>query len=150
MSLAARALGICLVFLTPSVALADVISMEQAVCRDAKENDACDLGDKKGFCVKSTCSKNDYGDGAPPKAVSVDCLVCDPEAKAPEPEETKVEAEAEAEADAATKEEPKKDGEEAKPAAEAEKGGMCSVDAPAPLGLGALALGLALWVRRRN
>ncbi len=145
MSLVARAFGIGLLFLTPSLAFADVISMEQAVCRNAKENDACDLGEQKGICVKSTCSKNDYSEGAPPKVVSVDCLVCDPEAKAPEPEETKVEAEAEA--DAKAKEETKA---ESKPASEPEKGGMCSVDGPAPHGLGVLVLGMVIWVRRRN
>ncbi len=144
MTLAARALGIGLLLAAPSLARADVISMEEAVCRDANENDACDLGDQPGLCVKSTCSKNDYSEGAPPKVVSVDCLICDPKAKPPAPEEAKASADAEGKSEREVSAKA-----EAKPATPA-GGGSCSVDGSAPVGLGLVLLGLAAWARRRD
>lgn len=59
-----------------SEARADLISDEEAQCQQAAEGAACDLGGKPGVCAKSTCHRNDYSDGPPPKSKSVDCLVC--------------------------------------------------------------------------
>jgi hypothetical protein len=65
-------------------ARADIISDEEAQCRSAAEGDACTLGSTPGVCTKSTCSRNDYSDGPPPKTVTSDCFVCvaKPEGKA--------------------------------------------------------------------
>ena len=57
---------------------ADIISDEEASCRDKKEGDPCEADSKSGTCAKSKCGKNDYSDGPPPKRTMADCLVCTP------------------------------------------------------------------------
>jgi len=85
---------------TPAVA--DVISDEEAECRDKSKGDPCTLSGQAGQCAASKCGKNDYSDGVPPKHVEVDCLVCrpgdaeapadaDPKAAAADPKATTVE-----------------------------------------------------------
>jgi MYXO-CTERM domain-containing protein len=59
-------------------AAADVISDEEAECDGKTDGDSCSLDGKAGSCAKSSCGKNDYSDGVPPKHVQVDCLVCVP------------------------------------------------------------------------
>jgi hypothetical protein len=65
--------------LVPAVpAAADIISDEESECRDKTAGDACSLEGKAGLCAKSTCSRNDYSDGPPPKQKQVECMVCQP------------------------------------------------------------------------
>ncbi|MGH1346920.1 MAG: hypothetical protein ACRBN8_35455 [Nannocystales bacterium] len=133
--------------LVPNVAMADVISDEEAQCRSQKAGDACSIGGEAGTCQQSTCSRNDYSEGVPPKTKQVDCMVCKAGA-APEPigEEAKAE-----------------DAKDEKPAAEAgkdakagsedagkSKSSGCSVGGPAPLGLGLLLVGGVMLGRRRD
>jgi hypothetical protein len=66
-------------------ARADIISDNQAVCRDKAAGDACEVDGKAGKCAKSTCSRNDYSGGTPPKQVSSECLICEPETAAASP-----------------------------------------------------------------
>jgi hypothetical protein len=76
--------------------LADVISDEEAVCRDKSEGSLCRALGKAGRCTKSTCSRNDYSDGVPPKTVQSECVVClsrderadEPQANTVEPTKT--------------------------------------------------------------
>lgn len=73
-------------FLPAVPAAADVISDEEAECRDKTAGAACRAGGGAGHCAASSCSRNDYSDGPPPKQKQVECLVCTPgEAKAEEP-----------------------------------------------------------------
>lgn len=67
-------------------AFADVISDEQAVCRDKAKGDACTVGDQEGHCQDSSCSRRDYTNGPPGKMVNVPCVVCAPGAAASKPE----------------------------------------------------------------
>ena len=133
----------------PTVASADVISDEESQCRSKNEGDACSIGDEAGSCVTSTCARNDYSEGVPPKTKSVECLICKV-GEAPKPVEVEPPAEpapegdAKAESKADTKAESK--GPEAKPA----KSGGCSTGRPGPLGLSLFLLGASLWVRRRQ
>jgi hypothetical protein len=67
---AATALFACL-------AWADIPPKDSQSCRDAKAGAKCKTDEHKaGTCVKSTCSRNDYSEGPPPKLVAVECLVC--------------------------------------------------------------------------
>jgi len=130
----------------PTVAAADVISDEEGQCRSKNEGDACSIGDDAGSCVKSTCARNDYSEGVPPKTKSVECLICKV-GEAPEPVEAEEPAEAEDPAeDAKTDAKAETKVPEAKPA----KSGGCTVGGPAPVGLGLLLLGAAAWTRRRH
>lgn len=57
--------------------LADIPPPDSQGCRDAKVGAKCKTdGKKTGTCVKSTCTRNDYSEGPPPKLVAVECLVC--------------------------------------------------------------------------
>ncbi len=81
-------------------ALADMISDNQAECLSKAEGDACQLDDKAGKCVKSTCSRNDYSGGTPPKRVDTECLLCTPgsaDAPVAEPVPARIEPPAKAE-----------------------------------------------------
>ena len=59
------------------LAWADIPPKDSQGCRTAKVGAKCKTDDQKpGSCVKSTCSRNDYSEGPPPKIVTVECLVC--------------------------------------------------------------------------
>jgi hypothetical protein len=63
--------------LLASAAWADIPPIDSQGCRDAKAGAKCQTDAKKaGTCVKSTCSRNDYSEGPPPKSVAYECLVC--------------------------------------------------------------------------
>lgn len=63
--------------LLATLAWADIPPRDSSGCRDAKVGSKCKTDDAKaGTCVKSTCSRNDYSEGPPPKTVTVECLVC--------------------------------------------------------------------------
>lgn len=69
--------------LVPGVAEADEISESVAACQGKSPGDKC----KGGACVKSTCSRIDYGGwnrdaGGGPPIKKYDCLECVPDAKA--------------------------------------------------------------------
>ncbi|MCR9164259.1 MAG: MYXO-CTERM sorting domain-containing protein [Nannocystaceae bacterium] len=135
-----------LVALSPTVVLADVISDEEGQCRSKKEGDVCEIGDEKGVCAKSSCARNDYSEGVPPKTKQVECLICDV-TKTPQPTaEQAPEAapdEDEASKDGAKKAEAKDDG----PAAKKAKSSGCSVGGTSPVW--ALTLLALAFVRRR-
>ena len=58
-------------------AWADIPPPNSSSCRDAKPGAKCKSDEgKAGTCAKSTCSRNDYSEGPPPKSVSYECLVC--------------------------------------------------------------------------
>jgi hypothetical protein len=84
--LRARTLAASVLFVVLGIAgdaRADLISDEEAQCQQATEGAACELAGKPGVCAKSTCSRNDYSDGPPPKQKSVDCMVCTPKSEVP-------------------------------------------------------------------
>ena len=62
--------------LVPDAARADVIDPNAEACGSKNEGDACKVDGEDGSCVPSTCFRNDYSDGTPPKSVSYDCLMC--------------------------------------------------------------------------
>lgn len=130
----------------PTVALADVISDEEAQCRSKKEGDACEIGSEKGTCTKSTCGRNDYSEGVPPKMKQVECMICEvgkaPEPAAAEEPAAKDETKGAANEDAA-KAESKDDG----PTAKKPKSSGCSIGGGSPA-LGLMLLGFAVARRR--
>ena len=139
------ALGLVASF--PTVALADIISDEEAQCRSKKEGDACEIGSAKGTCAKSTCARNDYSEGVPPKTKQVDCMICEV-GKAPEPaaaEEPEPKPDAKEESKDAT---PKAGAKDDGPAAKKPKSSGCTVGGSAPA-FGFMLLALA-FVRRRG
>lgn len=138
---------------TPQIAHADLIPIEKSACGGKDVGQACDLSGTAGVCAKSTCTKNDYSDGVPPKSVSYDCVVCDVSGKADDAALANAKPEAEADdtkaadgtkvADEETQAKTEAKQDVAKPAS---KSG-CSVGGSlggAWLGL----LGLMLWRRR--
>ncbi len=136
------ALGLVASF--PSVALADVISDEEGQCRSKNEGDACEIGGAEGACAKSTCARNDYSEGVPPKVKQVECMICEV-GKAPAAAE---EPEAKADAKEAAKEPaPKSEAKDDGPAAKKPKSSSCTVGGSAPA-FGFMLLALA-FVRRR-
>jgi len=131
----------------PSVAFGDIIADEEAGCRSKNEGDPCTVRDEPGTCAKSTCTRNDYSDGVPPKTKQVDCLVCKPKDAAQEAEPEPA-AKVDETKDAQT---PKEDADAAEPkAAEAKptKTSGCTVGGSPSAGLLWL-LGLGLLCRRR-
>ncbi len=138
--------------LAPGVATADLISDEEGQCRSKKEGDACEAGGESGTCQKSTCSRNDYSEGVPPKTKQVECMVCKPGAPDPEPvaEEKAPEPDDSKEAEAASKDEASKDAKAGSEDEASSKSGGCTVGSPAPLALGLLLLGGVFWTRRRG
>jgi len=67
----------CLVFVLALPAYADIPPSDTSGCSGKTENAACEKDDKSaGVCVKSTCGRNDYSNGPPPKRVSYECLMC--------------------------------------------------------------------------
>jgi MYXO-CTERM domain-containing protein len=71
----------------PSLAHADIISDEEGACRGKDAGAACQVDGKAGSCVASTCYRNDYSNGPPPKSKQVECLECKPGEAAPAPTE---------------------------------------------------------------
>jgi hypothetical protein len=68
--------------LAATVAFADVPPANSTGCSNKKAGEACQTDEKKaGGCKASTCSRNDYSQGVPPKSVDYECLVCDVAAK---------------------------------------------------------------------
>ena len=58
-------------------ARADVAPPNLGGCQDKKAGDACKTDDgKDGYCKTSTCSRNDYSQGTPPRSVDYECLLC--------------------------------------------------------------------------
>ncbi len=136
------ALGLVASF--PSVTLADVISDEEAQCRTKNAGDPCEIGSEKGTCAKSTCARNDYSEGVPPKMKQVECMICEV-GEAPAAAE---EPEAKADAKETSKEpEPKSDTKDDGPVAKKPKSNGCTVGGSAPA-FGLMLLALA-FVRRR-
>lgn len=132
-----------LIVSSPTTAFADVISDEEAECRSKKAGDACTVRGEAGTCATSSCARNDYSEGVPPKTKQVECLICEPGKPA-----EKVEAEEE-EAPEATKEATKEEAPEKSAEAEKKSGG-CVVGGEPPLSLGLALLGLGVLARRRR
>lgn len=154
--LRARALAVSvlvLVFGVASDARADIISDEESQCRSAEAGAACDIGGTPGICAKSTCSRNDYSDGPPPKQKSVECLICTPasDAKATDTKATLSTTETKTAADTKTTDTKTPSGE-SKPATTTKSGcASAATDAGAwQLGCIALGLGLVGFGRRRK
>lgn len=145
-------IAVALLALAPSVAQADIISDEEANCRSQKAGDACTIAGEAGTCQKSTCARNDYSEGVPPKTKQVECMVCKPgaaptavaeEGDPPTPDEAKdekVDAKDESSKGAGAKKE-----DEA-----SSKSGGCTVGGSAPSGLGLLMFGGVVFRRRRT
>ena len=65
--------------LVPAVpAAADVISDEEAECREKTAGDRCRVRGAIGRCAPSSCTRNDYSDGVPPTQKQMECLMCEP------------------------------------------------------------------------
>lgn len=147
MRMLSRWIAVGLFALAPGVANADAISNEEAQCRSQDEGDPCKVREETGTCQKSTCSRNDYSEGVPPKIKQVECMVCKPGAAPPAPVAEESDA-LEADKDAKTDSKDAKAGSQDE--ATSSKSGGCTVGGPAPLGLGLLLLGGVLWMRRRS
>lgn len=59
-----------------SLAAADVISPEEDVCRDAEVGETCRTSGVRGTCQLTTCYRNDYSEGTPPRTIEVECMRC--------------------------------------------------------------------------
>ncbi|MBV1856893.1 MAG: hypothetical protein KUG77_00680 [Nannocystaceae bacterium] len=147
MRVLSRWIAVGLFALAPRVAMADIISDEEAQCRSQEVGAACTVGEDVGTCQKSTCSRNDYGEGVPPKTKQVDCMVCKPGAAVVEPVADEKDSPAEDTKAATAKGEADKAG--SKDEASSKSGG-CAMGSTGPAGLGLLLLGGALWMRRRS
>jgi MYXO-CTERM domain-containing protein len=135
------------VALAGTPALADVISNEEGACQQKAAGDACDLDGKAGKCTKSTCGRNDYSDGVPPKSIQVECLLCEPAKDEP----TEVPAKTDAKA---TTVEPTKTAGEAKNTEVPKTKGCANASIGEPsTAIGSAVLGIVLlglgWRRRR-
>lgn len=161
MRVLSRWIAVGLFALAPGVAMADIISDEEAQCGSEKVGEACTIAGEAGTCQKSTCSRNDYSEGVPPKTKQVECMVCKPGAAPPEPvaeekDSAKAEEDKDAKADskdakADSKDDASKDAKAgSQDEASSKSGGGCTVGGPAPLGLGLLLLGGVFWMRRRG
>lgn len=70
-----RAAWLVLVLALP--AFADIPPSDTSGCSGKTEGAACEKDDRSaGVCVKSTCGRNDYSNGPPPRRVSYECLKC--------------------------------------------------------------------------
>lgn len=67
-----------------TVARADLVISQESVCRDLKPGAACRGDFGEGVCTSSTCTRNDYSEGVPPKLKVVECLKCLPKAAPPD------------------------------------------------------------------
>ncbi len=71
-----RALSLLFVMMA-GAAWADVPPADSIGCRDKKAGESCKRDDgSAGVCATSTCSRNDYSEGPPPKTVTYECLKC--------------------------------------------------------------------------
>ena len=62
-----------------SAAWADIPSPDSSGCRGKTAGATCKRDDgSDATCVASTCSRNDYSNGPPPKSVQYECLECLP------------------------------------------------------------------------
>lgn len=148
MRMLSRWIAVGLFALAPNVAMADLISDEEAQCRSETVGEACTIAGEAGTCQKSTCSRNDYSEGVPPKTKQVECMVCKPGAAPPAPVAEESDA---PEADKDAKTDASKDAKAgSQDEATSSKSGGCTVGGPAPLGLGLLLLGGVFWTRRRS
>lgn len=145
-------IAVALLALTPCVAQADIISDEEANCRSQKAGDACTIAGEAGTCQKSTCARNDYSEGVPPKTKQVECMVCKPGA-APAPvaeEDTKPAPDEAKDENVEAKDESGKDAKAKTQDEASSKSGGCTVGGSAPVGLGLLMLGGLVLGRRRT
>lgn len=69
--------------LAPAV-LADLVVPQESACRELKAGAACRGEFGEGVCTASTCTRNDYSEGVPPKQKVVDCLKCLPRPERPD------------------------------------------------------------------
>ncbi|XXF76316.1 hypothetical protein P2318_25105 [Myxococcaceae bacterium GXIMD 01537] len=107
-----------------STSLADIAPPDSEPCINAKVGAACTKDDgAPGTCQEAKCTRNDYSQGVPPRAVEYDCLKC---------------AAAQATPDAASP---------ATASTPEKKSGSCAAMPGAPLALGALWAG---WLARRR
>ena len=148
-----RAVSVLLALAYVGDAQADIISDEESRCRSAEAGAACEIDGKPGVCAKSTCSRNDYSDGPPPKTKSVECMVCTPasDAKATDTKATLSTTETKTAADTKTADTKTPSGE-SKPTTTTKSGcASAATDAGAwQLGCIALGLGLVGFGRRRK
>lgn len=77
---------VVLAVLVAGPVFADIPPSDTAGCASAEEGTACktDQG-VPGSCVTSTCSRNDYSEGPPPKVKTYECKKCVSSAPAPAP-----------------------------------------------------------------
>ena len=63
----------------PASAHADVAPPNTVSCSQKKLHDPCATDEQAaGTCETSTCTRNDYSQGIPPRPVTVECLKCAP------------------------------------------------------------------------
>ncbi|MEW5742287.1 MAG: hypothetical protein AB1938_25445 [Myxococcota bacterium] len=63
--------------LSASTAWADIPPPDVSGCNGKEVGAACRRDDgSPGACAKSTCTRNDYSEGPPPKTVNYECLRC--------------------------------------------------------------------------
>ncbi len=61
-----------------TAAYADLVVSDEYVCNELKAGAACSGAHGEGTCQQTTCGRNDYSGGIPPKRKSVPCLKCLP------------------------------------------------------------------------
>jgi hypothetical protein len=70
-------------------ALADVPPADSQGCQSKSVGDSCKRDDgSAGTCVTSTCSRNDYSGGMPPKRAQYECVKCGAATATPAPAPT--------------------------------------------------------------
>jgi hypothetical protein len=68
---------LCCVLCLAATARADIPPPNSADCATKAVGDRCKKDDgTMGTCESSTCSRNDYSQGIPPKSVSYECKKC--------------------------------------------------------------------------
>jgi MYXO-CTERM domain-containing protein len=155
---------IALAMLVPCIdARADVITDEEAACRDKKAGDSCTAQGKAGSCVTKKCGRLDYSKGTPPTSKEVDCLWCVGDAKAetaPAPTPAKTDAKAvepasdvkpsaDTKPTAATDSKPSESKSESK-SSDGKSGGCGSSIGGTPTSLASLLVGVGLLVAARR
>lgn len=74
----------CVLWCLAPLAWADIPPPDIGGCQGKEVGASCQRDDgSPGTCAKSTCTRNDYSEGPPPKRVAYECLRC--EASAPPP-----------------------------------------------------------------
>lgn len=79
-----RRLVLLAALLVSPVVVADLVISEEDVCRGLKPGAACRASLSEGVCTQSTCTRNDYSEGVPPKQKVVECLKCVPRSATPD------------------------------------------------------------------